>query len=90
MILKCVVLLALVFQAYANPLLGSQINADLFEGDMKLNVQQGRALTKQDSRTGLLELIRRWPTSLEGFVTIPYRLDPNYSEIRKFGSKNLN
>lgn len=89
MVFKFLVLIVLVSEAIANPLMGIQINPDLFEGDLELNAEQSRALTGQDGRTGLLELIRRWPTSLEGFVTVPYRFDPLYSKIRNKLAMNV-
>lgn len=78
------IFVGLILHATSNPLPGSEsvVNVNLFEGDMKLNTQQESAFLSKNSRTGLLELIRRWPTTLEGFVEVPYRLDPSYSKFK--------
>jgi hypothetical protein len=78
MFLQIGVIFVLISQIIAGPLTGFPVNPDLFDGDMKLSAGQESAVR---GRTGLLELIRRWQTTLDGFVTIPYRFPPEYSKI---------
>lgn len=82
MFFRLSILTLLISYAVATPLSGPEsiINTGLFEGDLKLNAEQESAFLSKNGRTGLLELIRRWPTTLEGFVEVPYRFPSTYSK----------
>jgi hypothetical protein len=55
------------------PTVGSGMFGRNFQGDIKLNIAQQRALIGINRLTGWTHSSYRWPT-LRGFVTVPYRI----------------
>jgi hypothetical protein len=59
----------------------SGIFGDKFQGDIQLNEDQKELLTRDPESlapsTGWTHTSFRWPTNLQGFVTVPYRINPS-------------
>jgi hypothetical protein len=59
----------------------SGIFGDKFQGDIKLNEEQKKLLVRDPESpapsTGWTHSFFRWPTNLQGFVTVPYRINPS-------------
>lgn len=76
---------ALTFQVFASPIVKNVgIYGDKFQGDIKLTEQQEnfirRIKTKGEGvrpNTGWTHPFFRWPMNLQGFVIVPYRINPS-------------
>lgn len=74
--------LFVITQIIASPIQGRGKFGDKFQGDIKLSAEQMTMLGQQDdsqisSHTGWTHSSFHWPTNIEGFVTVPYRINPS-------------
>jgi len=74
-------LILLVLCAVIARLQAIPIQGDKWQGDIMLTPYQRAVIERKISpRTGQSSLFWRWPKNDEGYVIVPFRLDPSYSK----------